>query len=135
MKDLFLKIIKGELPSEKIYEDDKTCAFLDINPTNHGHVLVVPKNYSENIYDIKYEDWVAVMRTVHLLAPKIKEALGADGINIIMNNEKPAGQIILHSHVHIIPRYQTDGFKHWKSTQYKEGEIERVGKKIRSVLT
>jgi len=131
MKDLFLKIISGELPSEKIYEDDKTFAFLDINPTNPGHTLVVPKNYSENIYDIKDEDWVAMMRTARMLAPKIREALGAEGINIIMNNEKSAGQLVFHSHVHIVPRYQTDGFKHWNGTPYQEGEMEKVGEKIR----
>lgn len=131
MNDLFLKIIKGELPSEKIYEDEKTYAFLDINPTNPGHTLVVPKNYSENIYDINDKDWIAVMNTVRILAPKIKEALNAEGINIIMNNEKSAGQIVFHSHVHIVPRYETDGFKHWKGTPYKDGEIEKVGEKIR----
>ncbi|HEC33056.1 MAG TPA: HIT family protein [Candidatus Kaiserbacteria bacterium] len=134
MKDLFIKIINGELPSEKIYEDDMTYAFLDINPTNKGHTLVVPKNHSENIYDIKEEDWTAVMKTVRLLSPKIKKALNADGINIIMNNEKSAGQLVPHSHVHIIPRYEADGFKHWKGTPYQEGEMERIGEKIRSVL-
>jgi len=131
MKDLFLKIIKGELPSEKIYEDDKTYAFLDINPTNPGHTLVVPKNYSENIYDIKEEDWIAVMKTARLLAPKIKKALNADGVNIIMNNDESAGQLVFHSHIHIVPRYKTDGFKHWRGIPYKEGEIEKVGEKIR----
>lgn len=134
MKDLFSKIIAGEIPSEKVYEDDKTYAFLDINPTNFGHTLVVPKNCSENIYDITDEDWVAIMRTVRMLAPKIKEALGAEGINIIMNNEQPAGQIVPYTHVHIIPRYKTDGFKHWKGVPYQEGEITKVGKKIRMSL-
>jgi histidine triad (HIT) family protein len=134
MEDLFLKIIKGEIPSEKIYEDDKTYAFLDINPTNQGHTLVVPKNYSRNIYDIDVEDWIALMSVVHKLAPKIKKAVGADGVNIIMNNEKPAGQLVFHSHVHIVPRYKIDGFKNWKGTPYKEGEIEKIGKKIRDNL-
>ena len=134
MKDLFLKIIKGELPSEKIYEDDKTYAFLDINPTNRGHTLVVPKNYSENLYDIKEEDWIAVMKTARLLAPKIKEAVKADGINIIMNNEKSAGQLVFHTHVHIVPRYETDEFKHWKGKPYKSEEMTEIGEKIRTLI-
>ena len=135
MKDLFSKIIKGDIPSEKIYEDDRTYAFLDINPTNPGHTLVVPKAHSRNMLDIKDEDWMAVARTVRMLAPKIKDALGAEGINIIINNEESAGQLVFHTHVHIIPRYQTDGFKHWKGEPYNDGEMERVGEKIRCLLS
>ena len=134
MKDMFLKVIAGEIPSEKIYEDDKTYAFLDINPNNPGHTLVIPKNYSKDIYDISQEDWRAVMGTVRMLAPVIKEALGAEGINIIMNNDEPAGQIVPHTHVHIIPRYKTDGFKHWKGSPYQDGEKERIGEQIRSCM-
>lgn len=132
MKDLFSKIIAGSIPSEKIYEDDKTFAFLNHNPVNPGHTLVIPKNYSENLYDILEEDWIAIMKTVRMLAPKIKEALKAEGINIIMNNEQSAGQIVFRSHVHIIPRYQTDGFKHWKGTPYQGGEMGDIGEKIRA---
>lgn len=133
--DLFLKIIAGELPSEKVYEDERTFAFLDINPTNIGHTLVVPKIRSRNIADIAEEDWLAVMKTAHMLAPKIKEAVGADGVNIIMNNERAAGQLIFHSHVHIVPRFGGDGYKHWKGEPYKEGEMQNVGKKIRASLS
>ncbi len=130
-----MKIIKGELSSEKIYEDKDTFAFLDINPSNHGHTLVVPKKHSENIYSIDEKALASMMKTVRKLAPAIKKALKADGIHIMMNNDPAAGQIVFHSHIHIVPRFEGDSFKHWKKrVSYKDGEIGKVGEKIRSEL-
>ncbi len=131
MNDLFLKIIKGDIPSEKIYEDDKTYAFLEINPNNPGHTLVIPKVHSRNILDIKEEDWVALMDTVRKLAPVIKESMGATGVNVYMNNEASAFQEVFHTHVHIIPRHDEDGFLPWKGAPYKDGEMKKIGDKIR----
>ena len=74
------------------------------------------------------------METVRALAPVIKEAVGADGINLIMNNEPDAGQMVFHTHVHVIPRFKDDGYTHWGSKPYAEGEIAEVAQKIRSVL-
>ena len=71
------------------------------------------------------------MEAVRMLAPKIKEAVGAEGINIMMNNEPSAGQIVFHAHVHIIPRFSNDGYRHWEGHPYPEGELARVGEKIR----
>jgi len=133
-KCLFCKIIDGEIPSQKIYEDDETFAFLDINPVNPGHALVVPKKHSENLYDIEEEDWLEVTKTVKMLAPKIKEAMKADGINIEMNNDKAAGQVIFHTHVHIVPRIDDDGFRHWPGTPYKDGEAEKIAEKITKLM-
>ena len=113
MKNLFAKIISGELPAYKIYEDDYTLAFLDIKPVNLGHVLVVPKKQYQDIEDIPQAEFINVMKTVHLLAPIIKEATEADGINIVNNNGAAAGQVVWHYHVHIIPRFENDGFKGW----------------------
>ena len=134
MESLFLKIISGEIPSEKIYEDEHTVAFLDINPTNPGHTLVIPRALYENIYDIPDDVFCQVMKTVRKVVPAIKKATGADGINIIMNNDPAAGQLIFHAHIHIIPRFESDPFKHWRGTPYKEGVIEIVGEKIRKEL-
>jgi histidine triad (HIT) family protein len=120
---LFCKIIAGKIPSEKIYEDADTFAFLDIHPINRGHTLVVPKEHYQNMYTIPAEPFAKVMRTVHLLAPKIKSAVGAHGINIGINNDGPAGQLVFHLHVHIIPRFEGDGFAHWHGNPYQEGEI------------
>jgi len=131
---LFCKIIAGKIPSQKIYEDDETFAFLDINPVNPGHTLVVPKKHSVNLYEIEENDWLAVMKTIKMLAPKIKEGVGADGINIEMNNEKAAGQIVFHTHVHIVPRIDDDGFRHWPGTPYKDSEAEKVAEKISKLI-
>ena len=134
MNCLFCNIIQGAEPSSKIYEDENTNAFLDIFPTNPGHTLVVPKEHSLNIYDISEDALCEVMKIVKKLAPIIKKAVEADGVNIIMNNDRAAGQIIDHAHVHIVPRIDDDGFRHWKGTLYKEGEMEQVAEKIRKEL-
>ncbi len=123
---LFCKIISGKLPSEKIYEDEHTFAFLDIHPVNKGHTLVVPKKHLENIYEIDAESFSAVMKTVHYLTPYIKTALNADGVNIGMNNGTAAGQLVFHAHVHIIPRFLGDGHKHWHGDPYEKGEITKL---------
>lgn len=132
---LFCKIAtKGEVPSSKVYEDADTYAFLDINPNNPGHTLVVPKEHFMNLFDISDEALCAVMKTAHLIAPAVKRAVNATGINIIMNNGRSAGQIVDHAHIHVIPRFSDDGYRHWPGTPYKDGEIEKVATKIRAEL-
>ena len=113
MENLFAKIVSGELPAYKIYEDDFTLAFLDIKPVNIGHVLVIPKKQYRDIEDIPQDEFIQVMKTVHLLAPIVKDATQADGINIVNNNGAAAGQMVWHYNVHIIPRFKDDGFKGW----------------------
>lgn len=135
MHDLFLKIIRGEIPSHKLYEDEKTYAFLDINPHNKGHALVVPKTYFRNVFDIDEETFCALMKTVKKLAPAIQKATGAHGINIGMNNESAAGQIVFHAHVHIIPRFENDQiYQPAKHMKYEDGEKEAIAESIRSFL-
>ncbi len=132
---LFCKIIEGEISATKVYEDEKTFAFLDVNPNNIGHTLVVPKTHSRNIFDIKKEDLEPLFDTVQKIAKAIKESLNSDGINIISNNERAAGQLVFHTHVHVIPRIESDGFKSWKGkVSYKEGEADAVAKKIKEKL-
>ena len=136
MDDLFLKIISGDIPSSKVYEDEHTFAFLDINPVNHGHTLVVPKEHYRNVVDISVEAWARVMKTVRVLAPAIQKAVGADGINIVMSNGAAAGQDVFHAHVHIIPRFANDnahnGFVH--RTYETDEAKEVVAEKIRNAL-
>lgn len=131
---IFTKIIRREIPAEILYEDDETLAFLDINPVNPGHTLVIPKKPARNIFDIDEADWIAVMRTVHKLARVIREATGADGINIDVNNEPEAGQDVFHSHVHIVPRFAGDMHIMRPHKKYAPGEAEAVAKKIRANL-
>ena len=135
MEDLFLKISRREIPSACVYEDERFFAFLDIQPCNKGHVLVIPKMHFRNIFDMDAESFSALARVVHTIALATKEATGADGINIVMNNEVAAGQEIFHAHVHIIPRFVDDKvFAPPRHTTYAEGEMETVAEEIRSAL-
>ncbi len=109
-------------------------AFLDIRPNNPGHTLVVPKDHFENIYTTPDETLARTILSAKKVAVAIKNSLDADGINIGMNNEEAAGQVIFHTHIHIIPRYKTDGFKHWPQKEYKEGEAETIAEKIKNEL-
>lgn len=131
---LFCKIIAGEVPSTKIYENEQVYAFLDINPVNLGHTLVVPKKHSENIYDISEDGTSALIHAGKKIASALKKELGADGVNLIMNNERAAGQIIFHAHLHVVPRLAADGFHHWKGKGFSKEEIEKAGDKIRPHL-
>lgn len=110
MPDLFLKIIKGEIPSAKVYEDEHTYAFLDINPINKGHTLVVPKaDFGGTIFDTSEETFLHMARAVHRVARAVRSGTGADGVNIVMNNGAAADQDMLtHAHVHVIPRFVHD---------------------------
>ena len=131
---IFCKIVKVEIPSNKVYEDEKVLAFLDIGPVNKGHTLVIPKKHTTNIFDIEQDDLDAVSKAVRKISPAIKKAVNADGLNIMSSNGKAAGQLVLHSHIHIIPRFKDDGLKHWPQSKYKEGEAEEVKKKIKENL-
>lgn len=131
---LFCKIIKGDIPATKVYEDDKVVAFLDINPVNPGHTLVVTKKHYEDFLsceDDVLENLVIAMKKV---ANAITEALELKGFNIEQNNGSIAGQIIPHLHFHIIPRNENDGLRHWPGNKYKEGEAEEIAEKIREKI-
>ncbi|WP_029057511.1 HIT family protein [Stappia stellulata] len=108
-QNVFAKILRGELPSERVYEDDKTLAIMDIMPRGDGHVLVVPKAPSRNILDIAEGDLNAVMATVQKLARAVMKAFEADGTTIQQFSESAGGQVVFHTHVHVIPRF--DGVK------------------------
>ena len=128
---IFCKIVKGEIPSTKIYEDSKILAFLDIAPVNIGHTLVIPKEHFINIYDTPEEILANMAKVAKKISQALKTQVGADGINVTMNNEKAAGQIIFHTHIHVIPRINTDGFGVWHGRRpYKDGEMADVAKKI-----
>ena len=134
LDDIFLKIIAGEIPAHKVYEDEYTYAFLDATPNNPGHTLVIPKERYKDIYEIPEEVLSHVMNTVKKVAIAVKKATNADGINIGMNNEPAAGQLVFHAHIHVIPRFKDDGLKHWGKKEYKEGEAEKVAESIRAEL-
>ncbi len=105
---IFCKIIKKEIPSKIIFEDDKTLAFLDINPISEGHAIVIPKDHYETLEVLPDNELNCLFQTVKKVAKLIYEKLNPDGYNIIQNNYKAAGQVIDHFHVHIIPRESGD---------------------------
>lgn len=131
---IFTKILSREVPAEIVYETPEVLAFLDIRPDNPGHTLVIPKKPSVNLLDIDPAAWAQVTEAVRVLAPILKEAVGADGINLMMNNGEAAGQLVAHTHVHLIPRFKDDGYTHWEGRPYPEGEMRRVGALIRARL-
>lgn len=132
---IFCKIIAGDILANKIYEDNDWVAFLDINPVNLGHTLLLPKTHHRNLFDLPTELLTTLGQVLQKIAQAIKEGTGADGLNIGWNNEPAAGQIVFHSHVHLIPRFDGDGFAHWhgKGGETKEDFIE-TQKKIISAL-
>jgi histidine triad (HIT) family protein len=107
--NVFVKILRGELPCEKIYEDDKTLAFMDIMPRADGHVLVIPKNAGRTLLDTPLADLQATIATVQRVARAVKDGMQADGITIQQFNEAAGGQVVFHLHFHILPRW--DGVK------------------------
>ncbi len=133
-KCLFCRIIKGEIPCSKVYEDENSIAFLDISPVNKGHVLVLPKSHFETIIDISDDALCAVSKASKKVAAAVQKATGCDGISILQSNLQAAGQAIDHYHVHVIPRFHSDGLKHWPQGKYAEGEAAAVADKIRGRL-
>lgn len=127
---LFCKFVTDTKSVQKVYEDEHVLAFLDINPVNPGHTLLLPKNHSRNILEINEKDLAHIMAVLPKVARAVKEGVKADGINIHINNEGAAGQVILHTHIHIIPRFSDDGIRMWHGKSYEEGEMEQVSKNI-----
>ncbi len=103
--NIFARIIRGEIPAFRVYEDEKTLAFMDVMPQSDGHTLVLPKAEAENIYDLDPESAAAVIKAAGKIARAVKKAFGADGIMLVQYNGAAAGQTVFHFHLHIVPRY------------------------------
>ena len=128
---IFCKIVKGEIPSKKVYEDKDVIAFLDINPANPGHTLVVPKKHAEDITKSNEEDLSKAIHVVKKMTALMKEKLNAIGVNVMQSNGQAAGQIIGHIHFHVIPRYENDMVViSYKRLQLSDSDFEAVRKKL-----
>ena len=103
--NIFAKILRGEFPSYKVYEDDHVIAFLDIMPRTPGHTLVIPKAPARNIFDITADDYGHVARAAHKIAAAAKRAFKADGMTIAQYSEPSGGQVVFHLHMHVMPRH------------------------------
>jgi len=131
---VFCKIINGEVPSAKIFENDKVLAFLDINPVNPGHTLVIPKSHFENLTVTPDDFLQELMAASKKIAVAILRATDTTAFNLTVNNGPEAGQVVPHTHFHIIPRFNGDGHRLWTGKAYAIGEMEQMGEKIKKYV-
>ena len=135
MDCIFCRIINKELPAARIFEDSEVISFLDINPVNFGHTLVVPKTHYELLLDIPGDELGRVMRILPSIARAVVHATKADGLNVFQTNRPCAGQTVPHLHFHIIPRHIHDGFSFgWRQKKYHGDGMERMQADIISAL-
>lgn len=129
MKDdcIFCKLANGVFPTNSIYEDDDFNVILDVGPATKGHALILPKEHYANIYEIPEETAGKVMILAKRLATKMTDRLGADGFNLVQNNNECAGQTVFHFHFHLIPRYENDGQNLlWNPTSPSQEELAEI---------
>jgi len=127
---VFCKIISGEIPSFKVYENEQVLAFLDIKPVHPGHTLVIPKKHAANLEEINELDLKEVILAVKKIGQMLKDRLAIPGYNVSLNNDPVAGQEISHLHFHVIPRHPNDGLKLFPQRTYTPGEAEEVLQKL-----
>lgn len=132
--NIFAKILRGEIPSVKVFEDAKTLAFMDVMPEAEGHVLVVPKEGAENILDLSAEGLAAMMATVQKVARAVDKALQPDGILLKQYNRPAAGQSVFHVHFHIVPRWEGVTLAPHGKVMVEAARLEPIAAKIRSAL-
>jgi histidine triad (HIT) family protein len=133
--NVFAKVLRGEIPCHKIYEDDDTLAFLDIMPRTDGHALVITKEKARDLFDVSPKALAKLMATVQKLAPKIKDAMSADGVLIQQFNGAAAGQTVFHLHMHIIPRKEGEALKPHAGKMEDQAKLAATAEKIRKKLT
>jgi histidine triad (HIT) family protein len=132
---VFCKMVAGQIPVTKIYEDDVVLSFLDIGPVSDGHTLVIPKQHFEKLHQCPAEILGRIVSHLGKIAAAVAKAMNSDGYNVLCNNGRAAGQLVEHLHFHIIPRNSGDGvFDRWPAYKYEKGKIEKIAVKIRENL-
>ncbi len=132
--NIFARILRGEIPAQKIYQDEATLAFMDVMPQSDGHVLVIPKTPSTGLDDADPEVLAELMRTVQKLAPRIRDGMGADGFRIAQFNGAAAGQTVFHLHIHIIPMYEGVALRPHTGKPADPALLKAHAEKIRAAL-
>jgi len=137
MECIFCKIINGEIPAVKVLDEESVLAFMDINPSSRGHLLVVPKNHAENIFEIPESDLATLIKAVKKCAGAARDALRADGVTILQLNGKASDQIVPHLHIHVIPRWENDGLSvsTWEMKPGDMEEIQEIALKVKEYLS
>lgn len=132
---IFCKILRGEIPSTKLYEDENSIVILDISPANKGHAILITKEHAANLFELSDESAKKILPVVKKVGNGIVKTLGCDGLNVLQNNGEAAGQTVFHLHVHMIPRYKDDDVSvGWKHLSYKDGEMSEMAEKIKKNL-
>ena len=132
---VFCKIINGSLPCYKIYENEHILAFLDINPVNKGHTLIIPKEHYERLEEVPDDLLKELIIAIKKIGKAVIKGVGAEAFNLGLNNGKDAGQLIMHVHFHIMPRFKNDGLKLWPGKKYEEGEAEKIREEISKYIS
>ena len=132
--NIFARILRDEIPCVKVYEDDKTFAFMDVMPEAEGHVLVIPKEGAENILDLSPAGLTAMMATTQMVAKSVDKALSPDGILLKQYNRAAAGQSVFHVHFHIVPRWEGVPMAPHGKVIVEAAKLEPIAAKIRSAL-
>ncbi len=131
---IFCKVVAGEIPAAKVYENEHVLAFLDISQVTEGHTLVIPKKHEKDVYELSEETAMHVFQAVPKIARAIKEQFKPIGLNLLNNNEAPAGQSVFHYHIHLLPRYgNEDGFNAvWKTNndKYTPEKLTKIASQI-----
>jgi histidine triad (HIT) family protein len=133
--NIFAKILRGELPCYKVYEDDKAFAFLDIMPRAPGHTLVLPKSAARNVFDVSPEDFAYVSKVAQKIAKAACAAFEADGVTIQQFNESAGGQVVFHLHMHVIPRHDGVSMKPPASAKETPEMLADHAKRLSAALT
>lgn len=128
---IFCKIVKGEIPCEKIWENENVLVFLDTSPATEGHALVIPKKHYENIFDIPNRFLSEIIETAKKIAELLKDKMGAEGINLLNSNNLVAQQEVFHYHLHVIPRYSRDKFRIDFKNKTENKNLKKIAEKIR----
>jgi histidine triad (HIT) family protein len=132
---VFCKIRDGQIPSMKIFEDDRTLVFMDINPINSGHCLVITKVHAATLFEADVADLQAAIATAQRVAVAIRDGIKPDGLNMLQANGAAAFQSVLHFHLHLIPRWNNDGKGFdWKLVPGNREQIMKAGERVRALL-
>jgi len=132
--NIFAKLLRNEIPSVRVYEDENTMAFMDIMPQGMGHTLVIPRKASRNLLDSDPETLAALIKVVQKIAKAAQKAFAADGITVMQFNEAASGQTVYHLHFHIIPRFDGIPLKPHADKMTDKEELEKAAEKIRAAL-
>jgi len=128
---LFCKIVAGDVPATRVHEDERTVAFMDINPATRGHLLVVPREHAPDLHEIDPDDLRACAVAAQGLAQRVRERLGADGVNLLNSTGAVAWQTVFHFHLHVIPRYDNDPLRlPWSPAPGDRDEIAAAAEEL-----